>query len=66
MEIGDVIRKPKGRMLYRVDKVINHKFGDVYVTNINTGKKYVKWSTETWVITNTIKPTFTLKKHRMI
>lgn len=60
-KIGDKIKKPRGKVIYEIYRFANHRFGDLNVIQLQTGKKYVLKSTDGWVLWVSIEPTKKLK-----
>jgi len=60
-KIGDKIKKPNGKVIYEIYRFANHRFGDLNVIQLKTGKKYVVKSTDGWILWKSIKPMKKLK-----
>lgn len=56
LEIGMLLKKPKGRVIYELTRFAKHRFGDIELMNIETKKKYIYRSTDNWIQVILIKP----------
>ena len=60
-KIGDKIKKPNGKVIYEIYRFANHRFGDLNVIQLKTGKKYVVKSTDGWILWKSIKLSISLR-----
>lgn len=57
--IGDIVKRPNGKMLYEVISYVkNRRFGEYYIQNRMTGKSYFSDldAMQGWEIYNPFKP----------
>lgn len=61
---GDVIKKPKGRSRYKILKTrdVDHRFGDLFIENLDSGNKYWTYSNQNWVLSVFLEPKKVINK----
>lgn len=58
-KVGDTVKKPNGKCKFKILHINTknrRKFGDWYVENLTTGRQYMTFSNQGWVIYDPFKP----------
>lgn len=63
LKIGCLLKLPKGKVIYKLTRFANHRFGDIEVMNVDTQKKYIKRSDQNWVVVIRLAPEKKIKSY---
>jgi len=56
-KVGGYIKKPNGISHFEILRIVSRsRYGNILVKNLMTGRKYLTYSTDNWVIVNPFVP----------
>lgn len=61
-KVGDIVKKPNGKYCFQILAIHDtnrrsaNKFGDWYLLNLTTGRKYLTHSNQGWILKDPFKP----------
>lgn len=63
-KVGDVIKKPTGKSRFKIlkSRELNHRFGDIFLENLDSGNKYWSFINQGWILSVFLEPKKTINK----